>query len=273
MAYLYDPETKKALDSETERAKAEEKKAVTDVSMTNEDGVYTLKQTKDGTETEIGTIETEQNNPVVEVKDSVVENNTDGYDFHTISETTSDGTSNEVGQFYVGQKQIIGEEVKNNTIYRKFVDQTGNVSEEPALSQMSYPTVHQSHGLNLFSYNNAYGKNVNILGGMLGKCNVTFDLPKQTPLTTYDAKNINFLYIGSGEWERTIKSLHAFAFIKNTDKVTNEKPLSYLGIGLLYNCTSYATKIDVKIFTLMDERTDENDLRVWMDIDELINVT
>lgn len=88
---------------------------VSDVSVTNENGVYTLKQTKkdstaaSGTiESEIGTIEVPQvdtSNVLAEITDSVVEDNTNGYDFHTIKETEYNGTQNEVGKFYVPQKQ------------------------------------------------------------------------------------------------------------------------------------------------------------------------
>lgn len=86
---------------------------MTDVSMTNENGIYAFKQTKyddTGTataETEIGTVEVPTaSEGIVEVKDSVVENNTKGYDFHTITETENDGTENEVGKFYIAQKQV-----------------------------------------------------------------------------------------------------------------------------------------------------------------------
>lgn len=86
---------------------------MTDVSMTNENGIYTISQTKyddTGTATgttEVGTIEIpEDDRGIVEVKDSVVSNNTIGYDFHTITETQNDGTENEVGALYLGQNQI-----------------------------------------------------------------------------------------------------------------------------------------------------------------------
>lgn len=84
------------------------------VTMTNENGVYTISQTKKtetGSETtEVGTIEVGSggsDNGIVEVKDSVVEDNTNGYDFHTLTETQNDGTENEVGKFYLAQKQLL----------------------------------------------------------------------------------------------------------------------------------------------------------------------
>lgn len=86
---------------------------VDNVSMTNEDGVYTFKQSKydkEGEkteETEIGTVEIPQVTPgIVEVKDTVLENNKQGYDSHTFTETENDGTENQVGKFYIAQKQV-----------------------------------------------------------------------------------------------------------------------------------------------------------------------
>lgn len=100
------------------------------VTLTNENGVYTFKQVENGVESEIGTIEVPEQpdtgNLVAEVNDSIVENNDNGYDFHTITETENNGTRNNVGQFYVAQKQIT--ELSSDGTF-KMVDQTGEMSE------------------------------------------------------------------------------------------------------------------------------------------------
>lgn len=98
--------------------------AVVSIAITNENGVYTVKNTMhDGTEHDVGTIEVPESDAgIVEVKDTVVENNTSGYDFHTITETQNDGTENEVGKFYIAQVQQLQPAFaieKNGT---KFVD-------------------------------------------------------------------------------------------------------------------------------------------------------
>lgn len=131
---------------------------VNNLTITNEDGIYTVSQTKKtetGEETsEVGTIEVPKSEKgIVEVKDSVVENNTHGYDFHTITETQDDGTENEVGQFYLAQKQIVSidlySDFTNGEQYPKCytVDQNGNTdsfrlpeSERTTLYKTKLPT-------------------------------------------------------------------------------------------------------------------------------------
>lgn len=106
---------------------------VSNVSVANENGVYTFSQTKKDstaetgeTTSEIGTIEVPEAlaeaNVVAEVKDTVVEDNTNEYDFHTITETQYDGTENEVGKFYIAQKQLL-----TSSLSPAYVDQSGNV--------------------------------------------------------------------------------------------------------------------------------------------------
>lgn len=84
--------------------------AVVSTTITNENGVYSVSNTMhDGTTQEVGTIETtslDEANVVAEITDSVVEDNTHKYDFHTLKETQYDGTQNEVGKFYIAQNQI-----------------------------------------------------------------------------------------------------------------------------------------------------------------------
>ena len=63
-------------------------------------------------------------NVVAEVVDSVSENETDGYDKHTIRETEYNGTQNDVGNFVIAKKQITA--INSDGTY-KTVDQTGKV--------------------------------------------------------------------------------------------------------------------------------------------------
>lgn len=121
--------TRVKTNEDTLKEKADKADTVSNVSMTNENGVYSLKQTKDGTETDIGTIEVpKSNNPVIEVKDSVVENNDNGYDYHTLSETTEDGTQNNIGHAYIAQNQItkLAKSENSNALHVTAVDQNGN---------------------------------------------------------------------------------------------------------------------------------------------------
>lgn len=85
---------------------------VTGVTMTNEDGIYTLTATlSDGTSQAVGTVEVPEqqdiSNLIAEVNDAIVENTTDGYDYHTITETENGGTRNNVGSFYIARNQIV----------------------------------------------------------------------------------------------------------------------------------------------------------------------
>lgn len=81
---------------------------VTNVSVTNTNGVYDIKQTINGVESDVGQINVpDTDNLLAEVTDSVVENTANGYDFHTIKETENNGTQNDVGKFYLARKQII----------------------------------------------------------------------------------------------------------------------------------------------------------------------
>lgn len=101
------------------------------VSMTNENGVYTFTQTKtNGTQSAIGTVEVPQNNPVVEIKDPVVENTTNGYDYHSFTETAADGTENAIGDFYLARNQITSIAKNNNEIDIATVDQSGTRSTQ-----------------------------------------------------------------------------------------------------------------------------------------------
>lgn len=108
--------------------------AVTDVSITNTNGVYTVSQTKDGASADIGQIEVPStDNLLAEVTDSVVENTNWGYDFHTIKETENNGTQNDVGKFYIARTQLTGINTDANTgAVNGFdtVNQSGDVEED-----------------------------------------------------------------------------------------------------------------------------------------------
>lgn len=83
-------------------------RALTGISITNENGIYGISETKgDGSMADVGSIEMPNiDNVIAEVNDSVVENTSAGYDYHTIKETEHNGTQNDVGSFYIARKQI-----------------------------------------------------------------------------------------------------------------------------------------------------------------------
>lgn len=111
---------------------------VTDVAITNENGVYTVTQTKDGTTADVGQISVPNtDNLLAEVNDSVVENTTAGYDSHTIKETENDGTQNDVGKFYLARKQVTSITDGGTYIGFNTVDQAGNETQQ----QVLFPTV------------------------------------------------------------------------------------------------------------------------------------
>lgn len=130
-----------AIKAETARAKAEEAKAVTNVTMESNAHTHVFKKTINGVTSEIGEIDTDEGNPVIEVKDSVVENATSGFDFHTLSETTADGTSNNIGQAYIAKKQVTDISLSNDALNIKTVDQTGK--EETASHEVVTPATLQ----------------------------------------------------------------------------------------------------------------------------------
>lgn len=106
-------------------------KKVENVTITNENGIYTLKETINGEDSEIGSIEVpEDNNPVVETKDTVVENTTSGYDFHTLTETTADGTEQEIGKMYIARDQITDIAISDGSLAISGVDQSGNATSK-----------------------------------------------------------------------------------------------------------------------------------------------
>lgn len=109
--------------------------AVTNVSLTNENGVYTFSQTINGSTMEIGGIDVPESpdvsNLLAEVTDLIVENESSGYDLHTITETENNGTRNNVGSFYIARNQITGissDGAGNLTINK--VNQSGSESSQ-----------------------------------------------------------------------------------------------------------------------------------------------
>lgn len=102
---------------------------VTNVAVSNENGVYTITQTKDGTSSDVGQIEVPGiDNVIAEITDSIVETTSGNYqnDYHTIKETEHNGTQNDVGTFRIARNQItrLGTGGAFNMI-----DQQGNESE------------------------------------------------------------------------------------------------------------------------------------------------
>lgn len=104
---------------------------------------YNLYETgSNGTESLIGTIETggtggtggSTDNLIAEVNDAIVEDTTNGYDFHTITETENNGTKNQVGSFYIARNQITDIETIDGTINKnitiKQVNQSGSITSK-----------------------------------------------------------------------------------------------------------------------------------------------
>lgn len=118
---------------------------VTAVSVTNENGIYTISQTKGEVTTEAGTVnvpEVDTTNILAEVTDSIVENTTNGYDYHTIKETEYNGTQNDVGSFYIARKQITNVNVSDGTITFNYIDQAGEMTNNAfALPTSDIPVI------------------------------------------------------------------------------------------------------------------------------------
>lgn len=116
---------------------------VKNITITNENGIYSIVTTdQTGTETTstIEVPEVDTSNVLAEISDAVVENETDGYDFHTLTETEYNGTKNEVGKFYIAREQVItgadttyGGEYQTTRASIPIVDQEGNESTFPII--------------------------------------------------------------------------------------------------------------------------------------------
>lgn len=107
---------------------------VNDVSVTNENGVYTIHQTKGTTTTDAGTIEVQgvsTDNLISGIDDEVTEDNTNGYDRHELKATKNDGTESDVGSFYLAKYQILS--AWYPTVFRR-VSQDGSISSTPGFS-------------------------------------------------------------------------------------------------------------------------------------------
>lgn len=112
-------------------------RAVTGISITNTNGTYGISETKgDGSITNVGNIEVPNiDNVIAEVNDSIVENQTAGYDHHTIKETEHNGVQNDVGSFYIARKQItaLNTDGSFKTVDQTGKEETGKISPEPEL--------------------------------------------------------------------------------------------------------------------------------------------
>lgn len=144
-------------------------KYVKSVGVVNENGVYAVNvENGDGTSSSDSIEVPNTDNLIAEVNDSIVENNSDGYDYHTITETENNGTQNNVGSFYIGQKQFIG--VDNQMDYGfglKYVDQNGKETEQYFLNPEKY---HYEIRLELERDD----------GGDLSRGNVEFEMRRQS---------------------------------------------------------------------------------------------
>lgn len=102
---------------------------ITGIKLTNENGVYAFEYTtKDGKTHDLGAVEVPQDNPLVELKDRIIENDAKNYERHTLVETTAEGTENDVHSIYIAQKQTtdIEENASKNGLKISTVDQNGN---------------------------------------------------------------------------------------------------------------------------------------------------
>lgn len=115
------------------------------ITVANNTATVTVEKgdgTSTPTEIPIGSGSSSSDDGIVEVKDSVVENNTSGYDFHTFTETQNDGTENEVGKFYLAQKQLL-KQTASLDLYGfpiwtgSYVNQSGSVSNDSSFFNYS----------------------------------------------------------------------------------------------------------------------------------------
>lgn len=80
-------------------------------------------------------------NPVLEVSDTVTENTAGGFEKHDLSETTRDGTKNDIGSAVIASKQVTGITVENDSLNVKTVDQSGK--EETSSHEVVTPATLQ----------------------------------------------------------------------------------------------------------------------------------
>lgn len=182
-------------------------KCVTNISVENTNGVYDIKQTVNGTESDVGQINVPNtDNLLAEVTDSVIENETNGYDFHTIKETENNGAQNEVGKFYIARTQIT--ELNSDGSYTT-VDQSGNegsgqiaVSTTPTINIIPEPpsgTTMQWMFPKLwnvpFYYNGTLYFPQRIMSGTSAGT-ITFSSAEQLTTATLDITNLQVLITG-----------------------------------------------------------------------------
>lgn len=161
------------------------------ITVTNENGVYTISfTTVDGETHEAGTIEVPQNNPVVEIKDTVVEDNTNKFDFHTFTETTEDGTENNIGHFYLAQNQITGiNKTSDFSLELNKVNQGGarNTTqiELPGANALTQLSISKTDEDNAITYKTASGTTMN--AGTIQAANSVDISQYVTPDDAYEA--------------------------------------------------------------------------------------
>lgn len=132
-------------------------KYVKDINITNTNGVYDVKVTGGDGSTSDSQIDVPNvDNLIAEINDSIVENTTNNYDFHTFKETENNSTQNDVSKFYIARNQLTGivSSIKNRlyTVTKKYVNQDGvESSEELGFGLLSMDSYQNKNYSNIFS--------------------------------------------------------------------------------------------------------------------------
>lgn len=147
--------------------------AVTDVTLTNENGVYSLSQTKNDQNTEIGTIEVpkiDTSEFVSDVSDEVVQDTENGFSFHTLKQT-KDGITKTVTSIYTADKQITGITISGSSLLIHTVDQMGNKATQTLTLPSGGSSIRKyvesaesvfSDGITIGSFKNVYDDSFDI---------------------------------------------------------------------------------------------------------------
>lgn len=163
---------------------ADMSECVTDVSITNENGVYGIKQTKGtGTgalTTDAGSIEVPNtDNLLAEVTDSVTEDTVNGFDYHVVKETENNGVQNDVGSFYIARKQItsLNEDGTFTTVDQSGVKGNGKISVSGGGGIDSYKNL-DVNSIPISSFtpvtNSLYLANVTVILSFNGSSNTSY---------------------------------------------------------------------------------------------------
>lgn len=196
---------------------------VTNVSITDENGVYGIKQTKDGTESDVGSIEVPSiDNVLAEVTDSVVETTEGNYqnDYHTIKETEHNGTQNDVGTFRIARNQIT--QLNSDGSYH-MVDQSGNETDGQI---EGYKITNINVISNHSSWYNDWKPVATPLIGLL-QAEVVNNMQLAFPKVTYNIYTLtNKLTITESDKEQ-----HTYKLTANIDSITDFKGNVWNGIS------------------------------------------